>query len=138
ECGLHTHRMRSQRMIPLGTTDPHNWLLQHSAQAGETPGRWGGEEFMLILPGVAEAAATRRAQDLRQRLLASPHPQVGPLTASFGVSTCRAGDDLTRLVARVDDALYGAKAAGRDRIHTAEMAAPGVDGDVTAMPAMME
>ncbi|WP_217694937.1 hypothetical protein, partial [Deinococcus marmoris] len=26
ECGLHTHRMRSQRMIPLGTTDPHNWF----------------------------------------------------------------------------------------------------------------
>ncbi|WP_175607518.1 GGDEF domain-containing protein [Deinococcus marmoris] len=113
-------------------------LLRHSAQAGETPGRWGGEEFMLILPGVAEAGAARRAEALRQRLLASPHPQVGPLTASFGVSTCRAGDDLTRLVARVDDALYGAKAAGRDRIHTAEMAGPGFDGDVAAMPAMME
>ncbi|MFK7604377.1 hypothetical protein ACI3L1_19510, partial [Deinococcus sp. SM5_A1] len=30
-CGLHTHRMRSQRMIPLGTTDPHNWLGRHGA-----------------------------------------------------------------------------------------------------------
>ncbi|MFK7602777.1 hypothetical protein ACI3L1_11250, partial [Deinococcus sp. SM5_A1] len=27
-CGLHTHRMRSQRMIPLGTTDPHNWFIR--------------------------------------------------------------------------------------------------------------
>ncbi|CAM3298375.1 GGDEF domain-containing protein [Deinococcus saxicola] len=113
-------------------------LLRQSAQAGETPGRWGGEEFMLILPGVTGAGAARRAEALRQRLLASPHPQVGPLTASFGVSACRAGDDLTRLVARVDDALYGAKAGGRDRIQTAEMASPGFEGDVAAMPALMD
>ncbi len=113
-------------------------LLRQEAQAGETPGRWGGEEFMLILPGVSGAGAARRAEALRQRLLASPHPQVGPLTASFGVSACHAGDDLTSLVARVDNALYGAKAAGRDRVQTAETAAPGFEGDVAAMPALMD
>ena len=98
-------------------------LLQASAQAGETPGRWGGEEFMLVLPGAVEAAARRRAQPLRDLLHASPHPQVGALTASFGVSVSRPGDNLTRLVARADDALYRAKAGGRDRV---EMAASGV------------
>ncbi|WP_192930872.1 GGDEF domain-containing protein [Deinococcus sp. AJ005] len=112
-------------------------LLRQEAQDGETPGRWGGEEFMLILPGATGAGATCRAEALRQRLLASPHPQVGLLTASFGVSACHAGDDLTRLVARVDNALYGAKAAGRDRIHTAEAetASPDFDGDTATMAA---
>lgn len=115
-------------------------LLRQGAQDDETPGRWGGEEFMLILPGVNGAGAARRAEALRQRLLASPHPQVGLLTASFGVSACHAGDDLTRLVARVDDALYAAKAGGRNRVQTAEaqMASPGFEGDVAAMPALMD
>lgn len=94
-------------------------LLRASAGPGETPGRWGGEEFMLVLPGVDEAGARRRAQAVRQLLAASPHPQVGPLTASFGVSASRVGDDLTRLVARADDALYRAKEGGRDRIEIA-------------------
>jgi diguanylate cyclase (GGDEF)-like protein len=95
-------------------------LLRASAQPGETPGRWGGEEFMLVLPGTGQAGALRRAQEVQRLLASSPHPQVGPLTASFGVSASLAGDDLTRLVARADDALYRAKASGRDRIEMAE------------------
>ena len=99
-------------------------LLRASAQADETPGRWGGEEFMLVLPGLDEAGALCRAQTLRDLLHASPHPQVGVLTASFGVSACRAGDDLSRLVARADAAMYCAKAGGRDRIEAASSSGP--------------
>ncbi|MBB5361228.1 diguanylate cyclase domain-containing protein [Deinococcus humi] len=94
-------------------------LLRATAQPGETPGRWGGEEFMLVLPGIGQAGALRRAQEVQRLLASSPHPQVGPLTASFGVSASLAGDDLTRLVARADDALYRAKSGGRDRIEMA-------------------
>lgn len=79
-------------------------------------GRWGGEEFLLILPQTDAVAAAGVAEILRDRIAASIFPTVGHKTASFGVTAQRAGDGLANLLARADQALYQAKHAGRDRV----------------------
>jgi diguanylate cyclase (GGDEF)-like protein len=79
-------------------------------------GRWGGEEFLLILPQTGAAAAGRVAEVLRDRIAVSAFPTVGHQTASFGVASHRAGETLENLLARADQALYQAKHAGRDRV----------------------
>lgn len=97
--------------------------------------RWGGEEFLLLLPGAALGEAVVVANDLRQRLTAKV--RVGDsdrrVTASFGVASLEPSDDsLAAVVARADAALYAAKAEGRDRVITCNdiagrAAPPGAD-----------
>jgi diguanylate cyclase (GGDEF)-like protein/PAS domain S-box-containing protein len=83
--------------------------------------RFGGEEFSLILAGASRDAAYRRAELLREEVkrLAATHAGqlLGKITMSFGVAAYP-GDGRTaeELVRAADKALYGAKAAGRDRI----------------------
>jgi diguanylate cyclase len=71
-------------------------------------GRYGGDEFVLVLPGYTLAAATELADRLRQ---ATP----GNTTASVGVAAWTSGDSASMLMSRADAALYEAKSAGRNR-----------------------
>lgn len=78
--------------------------------------RFGGEEFLVILPDTGPEGAATAAEDLRAAVAAEPFA-VGrfalPLTVSAGWATWR-GEDVERLVARADRGLYAAKEAGRD------------------------
>jgi two-component system cell cycle response regulator len=78
--------------------------------------RFGGEEFLVILPDTGASGAATAAEDLREAVAAQPFP-VGrialPLTVSVGWATWR-GEPLERLIARADRGLYAAKEAGRD------------------------
>ncbi|GAB1406585.1 GGDEF domain-containing protein [Thermomonas brevis] len=81
-------------------------------------GRYGGEEFVLLLPGVALADARSLAERLRARLAERPlKARAGqiPLTVSIGVAEA-AEPRLDALLAQADAALYRAKADGRDRV----------------------
>jgi diguanylate cyclase (GGDEF)-like protein len=84
--------------------------------------RWGGEEFVIGLPGTDLAAARTRADDLRRRLAATPY--VGPgdpplhVTVSIGVVALTPGEPLDTALVRADQALYDAKRTGRDRVVT--------------------
>ncbi|MFM7008756.1 MAG: GGDEF domain-containing protein [Betaproteobacteria bacterium] len=82
-------------------------------------GRWGGEEFMCILPYTDSEDAIRCAERLRQAL-SNVHLSEGHLdlqvTASFGVATSHNGDGVQDIVKRCDQALYRAKSEGRDRV----------------------
>lgn len=87
---------------------------------GDVLGRYGGEEFALVLPGADESAALLVAERLRALIggapLAVPGGEV-PVTISVGVAA--AGDttaSLAALLNRADEALYAAKAAGRNRV----------------------
>jgi diguanylate cyclase (GGDEF)-like protein len=78
--------------------------------------RWGGEEFLVVLPGLPPAAGLAVAERLRAAIASSPIDPAGTVTASFGVTAVRAGDTLAEVVQRADEALYRAKANGRDRV----------------------
>ncbi|HXP01090.1 MAG TPA: diguanylate cyclase [Luteibacter sp.] len=82
-------------------------------------GRLGGEEFAILLPYADEAAGAKRAEMIRAAIAMHPanDPSTAHVTASFGVAcTVRHGDDLDRLLVKADEALYQAKAEGRNRI----------------------
>jgi two-component system, cell cycle response regulator len=102
-------------------------VLQHVAQLlAETatgPGfaaRMGGEEFLLVFPGVAVEAAALVCEQLRQRVRTHAWaPVTGdlPVTASIGLTSSPDGSGHSpELLAQADRNLYAAKRAGRDRL----------------------
>ncbi|WP_050920798.1 GGDEF domain-containing protein [Deinococcus gobiensis] len=78
--------------------------------------RWGGEEFLLILPGPGADLSLKVAEKLQACLAAQPIRPVGPITASFGVAYGQPGESGAALLDRADAALYRAKAAGRNTV----------------------
>ena len=92
--------------------------LAGSVRAGDHVGRFGGEEFLLILPAATVAQASALLERLRSRLEALPVLPSGerPVTASFGLAAWRGDESAADLVRRADQALYRAKNAGRNRV----------------------
>ncbi len=91
-------------------------MLRSRLAPDAMPGRLGGEEFAVALPGATLDQARAVAESLRLHLAGL---RLGPgvsVTASFGVVGCQAGDDLPRLMARADALLYDAKRGGRNRV----------------------
>jgi diguanylate cyclase (GGDEF)-like protein len=81
-------------------------------------GRYGGEEFVILLPSTDAEAARASAERVRAALAApAPEPGIPPCSASLGVAWAQPGDtSLDALLARADAALYRAKANGRNRV----------------------
>jgi diguanylate cyclase (GGDEF)-like protein len=97
-------------------------LLQDTLRASDLAGRFGGEEYVVLLPGNDRDAAVATAERLRRgienlRLGEGPRPVL--VTASIGVATRGAGEDLDALITMADNALYRAKHAGRNRTSVA-------------------
>jgi len=102
-------------------------LLQQTCRNHDTPVRFGGEEFVVLLDGLALADATHVAQRILQCALEHDwHGLFGEraLTLSAGVAEAMAGDSADTLLARADAALYRAKHSGRNRVEVA-LAPPG-------------
>ena len=81
------------------------------------PARWGGEEFVVLLPLTALPQAMLVANRLRNAIGATPTPTAAgplPVTCSCGVAQRRGGEPITDLIARADAALYQAKDSGRN------------------------
>jgi diguanylate cyclase (GGDEF)-like protein len=78
--------------------------------------RWGGEEFVILLPLSDAAMAERFAEILREAIATLAFDHGKPVTCSFGVAQLAAGESAERLVARADKALYRAKLNGRNRV----------------------
>jgi len=98
-------------------------VFAHAARNGlrsmDVFGRYGGEEFVQILPHTALAGAILDAERLRNRIstLDIPFaPSLGPLTVSVGVAQYRPGETIVQTFARADAALYKAKQLGRNRV----------------------
>jgi diguanylate cyclase (GGDEF)-like protein len=86
-------------------------------------GRYGGEEFMLILGGTQPGAALPAVERMRQGFAATDWDAIAPglrVTVSAGVAGYRAGESISQLLHRADEALYEAKHAGRNRVVTKE------------------
>lgn len=78
--------------------------------------RWGGEEFMILVPNVGIEAAGQLAEKLRSAIEKNVFPEGIKVTVSFGVSEYRPDDTLETLCGRADEALYLAKNEGRNRV----------------------
>lgn len=91
-------------------------LMRETLRAGDNVGRWGGEEFLAVLPNTPLASAIAAAEKLRKNIEESVPRGRGAVTVSIGVAEYQAGDEIEKLVARADAALYEAKAKGRNRV----------------------
>lgn len=78
--------------------------------------RWGGEEFLIIVPGEHEGEVMQQAERLRQSLADQDIAEVGQVTASFGVAYVYPEDTVEVLFEQADRALYQAKNQGRNQV----------------------
>ncbi len=87
--------------------------------------RFGGEEFLLVLPGSdlanMEQSAERIRKAIEAKVRAGPEAAQRGVTVSIGVASLRAGEDKDTLIARADAALYRAKEQGRNRVVAAKL-----------------
>lgn len=78
--------------------------------------RWGGEEFLLVAPHTMLHGSLVLAEKLRVAIAAEVFPEAGTVTSSFGVAELLPGESREDWFKRVDQALYRAKNAGRNRV----------------------
>ena len=93
-------------------------IIQANIRASDVLARWGGEEFILLMPKITLADAARVMD--RLRLIVADEEFVGgsTVTISVGVTELRPGDGFDDLLKRVDEAQYRAKASGRNNVQT--------------------
>ncbi|NDL66999.1 GGDEF domain-containing protein [Anaerotalea alkaliphila] len=106
----HGH-MAGDRVI-VGVAD----MVRKNIRESDVFARWGGEEFVVLLPGTEINYAREVAQRLRQKAEDLRVPGVPSVTCSFGVAQRRTGESMESLVQRVDKHLYRAKEEGRNRV----------------------
>jgi len=92
-------------------------VLRDAVRAVDSVARWGGEEFVALLPQVEEGGAVELAE--RLRLTVRERALAGGVTVSCGVAQHRPPESADDLFARADRALYRAKEGGRDRVEVA-------------------
>lgn len=112
--GTHGHRVGGRVLASIGR------IVLDMKRLSDAFGRYGGEEFVLVLPETPLDACALVAERLRERVAASPLTVDGtpiPVTLSLGVASARSTTpSLEELVQEVDDRLYEAKQGGRNRV----------------------
>ncbi len=91
-------------------------LVEKSIRKSDIFGRWGGEEFLIILPETSRIEAVKLAEKLRKKIEDHKFEKIKKLTCSFGVTNFKPNDTSESIMIRVDKNLYLAKQAGRNRI----------------------
>ncbi|MFN8011428.1 MAG: diguanylate cyclase [Holophagaceae bacterium] len=111
-------------------------LLQHRLRRTDVSGRWGGEEFAVILPDTSLPVALQVMEEVRTRFAGMPQ-EVGRetvhVTLSCGIAAYPEFHDPLGLVDAADQALYAAKRLGRDRCVTSTPCEPPLTGDLTGL-----
>lgn len=114
---IHGHRSGDRVLTELGRLC-FEGLPKRAALA-----RWGGEEFVMALPGFDRKGAFGVAESLRQSIealnITTEDGQLIPVTASLGVAALLPNESFESLVERADHAMYAAKVAGRNRVEMA-------------------
>ena len=95
-------------------------ILLNSIRKVDYFGRWGGEEFLIILPETNLQAAEKLAERLRINIEESSFSKVDNLTSSFGVASYSEEKGIEDIIQAADQALYRAKEKGRNRIEKIE------------------
>jgi two-component system, cell cycle response regulator len=103
-------------------------VLRENVRDFDLPVRYGGEEFAVLLPETGLDGGERLARRLQAALSRLRMPEIhgdrAPVTASFGVAAYPAGRTADELLAQADQALYRAKAEGKNRVVCAESTSP--------------
>ncbi len=93
-------------------------IVREALRSTDVFARWGGEEFIILLPDTDRVGAYGLAQKLQQLLENSAFPDGLKVTASFGVTELLAEDDTDDFVERADMAMLFAKAQGKNRVYS--------------------
>lgn len=91
-------------------------LIKNMLRQSDVIARWGGEEFIILLPKTPVVFAAHVAENLRKAIEDENFHDVGHITCSFGVSTLHENEGEDGLLQRVDGLLYRAKEEGRNRV----------------------
>lgn len=90
--------------------------LASALRASDVVARFGGEEFVVVLPDTDGEGLAAVGEKLRLAVAAAPVPPAGQVSISLGATVLLAGDSLAQMLHRADQALYAAKAGGRNRL----------------------
>lgn len=93
-------------------------LMSESLRTTDVIGRWGGEEFLIIAPNSGTQETTRMAEKMLEKIRSHHFQKIGTVTASCGVCSFNDGKDIQNTIRRADEALYKAKAQGRNQVVT--------------------
>jgi len=93
-------------------------VTQSCIRTTDLLGRWGGEEFLVLLPNSGFSSTARIAERIRSTLEQYELAEGLRITASFGFAVCQSTDTWDSWLDRADKALYRAKSAGRNRVET--------------------
>jgi len=118
------HQFGDQVLIAVCET------LEQGLRVTDQLGRWGGEEFVVLLPNTDLEGATQVAEKLRLRLKHDAEHDFALPTCSFGVAQWQPGESEENLVARADNALYQAKYRGKDMVRQALLPIPSIPGPI--------
>lgn len=91
-------------------------LVKNNLRQSDTIARWGGEEFIIILPNTSISSASHLAQKLQSIVENEKFEIVNKITCSFGVTQLRENEEKETLLTRLDELLYKAKESGRNRV----------------------
>lgn len=93
-------------------------IVRSTVRAGDSGGRIGGEEFLIVMPGASREIALAVGERLRLSVALGGmrYANGDPVTTSIGVTTAKAGDTIETILARADRGLYEAKRQGRNCI----------------------
>jgi diguanylate cyclase (GGDEF)-like protein len=97
-------------------------ILSASQRGSDLATRWGGEEFLVLLPDVGLSGARTFAERVRENVQNLVIGDAGPITVSAGIAELLSDEDAASALARADANLYRAKAAGRNRVEWDEPA----------------
>jgi diguanylate cyclase len=112
----HGHQIGDHVLRLVGRT------LTETLKGRDTPARFGGEEFAVILPATALEGAMAVAEQIRRRVASraiirrDTQEELGSITLSIGVTQYRPGESPIEFIRRADQALYAAKSLGRNRV----------------------
>lgn len=96
-------------------------ILAAEIRSPDRAARWGGEEFMILLPETGLTAGAWAAERLRRHVAVSGFEGPERITISLGVTVCDGQEERSDLLKRLDDALYRAKQQGRNRVESVDM-----------------
>jgi diguanylate cyclase (GGDEF)-like protein len=93
-------------------------LVESNLRRADSFARWGGEEFIILVPENGLQEAANLAEKLRKVIESTDFRYVGSLTCSFGVAQMNGSESLSQVTERADEALYTAKDEGRNCVRT--------------------